>query len=196
MRWLVLALMAVGMVATPAVAATPKAEVAVASSVTRGEFAQAVARWIDFYEDTYKRSLKSPKESVLLYVDLGGSLKETVNQLESQYRLFEGVDDFAYGVFEPSKPLTRLQAAQILRNLVTLVEADEAARVTLSVPREFRDRSSDQATAAAIDLLTTRRIFFGYPDKTFMAEEKLTRRQFEALRSNVMGYLETASKKP
>lgn len=196
MRWLALALLGLGMVTSPAVARTPASEYAVSTSVSRAEFVQAVARWIYHYEDTYKRNLKSPKDSILLYVDLGGSLKETVHELESQYRLFEGVSEFSYGVFEPSKPMTRLQAVQVLRNLVSLVEADAQAGVTLTVPKEFRDRVADQETAAAIDLLTTRRIFYGFPDKTFHVEEKLTRRQFEALRSSVMGYLDGASKKP
>lgn len=196
MRWLALAIMGFGMVATPAVAATPSADFAVSASVSRGEFVQAVARWIYHYEDTYKRSLKNPKESVLLYVDLGGSLKETVHELESQYRLFEGVEDFSYGVFEPSKPMTRLQAVQVLRNLVSRVEADERAGVKLSVPREFRDRSSDQSIAAAVDLLTMRGIFIGYPNKTFRVDEKLSRRQFETLQSNFVSYMDTAVKKP
>ncbi len=195
MRWLALALLGFGMVA-PAAVAAPAAEYAVSAPVTRGEFVQSVARWIYHYEDTFKRDLKSPKESILLYMDLGGSLKETVHEMESKYRLFEGVSGFSYGVFEPSKPVTRLQAAQILRNVVTLVESDARDGVKLTVPREFRDRSSDQETAAAIDLLTTRRIFYGFPDRTFQADENLTRRQFESLRSSVMGYLETAAKKP
>lgn len=196
MRWLALALLGLGMIVPPAMATTPSATYAVSAPVTRGEFAQAVARWIYYFEESHKRNLKNPKDSVLLYVDLAGSLKETVRELEADYRLFEGVDDFAYGVFEPSKPLTRLQAAQILRNLVNLVEADERARVTLSVPREFTDRFSDQATAAAIDLLTTRRIFYGYPNRTFKPDEKLSRAQFETLRSNVNAYLESAARTP
>lgn len=196
MRWLALALLGLGMVATPAVAATPVAEYAVSAPVSRAEFAQAIARLIYFYEDTYSRNVKNPKESVLLYVDVSGALKDTVRELESDYRLFEGVDDFAYGVFEPSKPMTRLQAAQILRNLVNLVESDERARVTLTVPRQFTDRSADQSTAAAIDTLTTRRIFYGFPNRTFQPDERLTRQQFEALRSNVKAYLENAARKP
>lgn len=196
MRWLALAIMGLGLVATPAVAAESSAEVAVSAPVSRGEFVSAVARWISYFEETSKKSLKSPKESVLLYVDLGGSLKDTVNELEGSYRLFEGVDDFSYGVFEPSKPLKRLQAVQILRNFVSLVESDAQCGVTLSVPREFRDRSSDQATAAAVDLLTTRRIFQGFPDKTFQAGENLSRRHFETLRSSFMTYLDSAVKKP
>lgn len=195
MRWLALAVMALGMVATPVLAA-PAAEYSVTTTVSRAEFAQALARLIYYYEGTFKRDIKEPKESVLLYVDVAGSLQDTVRELESDYRLFEGVDDFAYGVFEPSKPLTRLQAAQILRNLVNRVESDERARVSLSVPREFKDRSADQATTAAIDLLTTRRIFYGFPDHTFHPDEKLTRRQFETLRSNVQSYLESAARKP
>lgn len=196
MRWMALVAFGLGLAATPAVAALPSAEVAVSASVSRGEFVAAVARWIYHFEDSNKRSLRSPKDSVLLYVDLGGSLNETVNELESQYRLFEGVDDFSYGVFEPSKPMTRLQAVQVLRNLVSLVEADARAGVNLGVPRAFRDRSPDQATAAAIDLMTTRRIFQGYPDKTFKADEKLSRRHFEALRSSFLTYLDSAPKKP
>lgn len=196
MRWLALAVIGLGMVAAPAVAAESSAEVAVSASVSRGEFVSAVARWIAHFEETSKTSLKRPKDSVLLYVDLGGALKETVNELESSYRLFEGVDDFSYGVFEPSKPLKRLQAVQILRNFVSLVESEAGSGVTLSVPRTFTDRFPDQATAAAVDLLTTRRIFHGFPDKTFQAGENLSRRHFETLRSSFMDYLDSAGKKP
>lgn len=196
MRWFAMVMLGMGLLVSPAWADAPH-KLAEDRAVTRSEFVQAVGHWIHAYEQLAHKSLKHPKETILLYLDLNdGSVRDTALDLEKNYRLFEGVDEFHYGLFEPDVPMTRLQAAQILRNVVGLVESNTKARVTLATPKEFQDHFADPVDQQAVSELSARAIFHGFRDATFQPAQKLTHHQFELLQADFLHYLDVSAQKP
>lgn len=173
-------------IATASLAATASPDAS--AVVTRREFVGAAEAWLHAMENKSKRSFKHPKETILVYFDVPQDFKEHAIDLETNYRLFEGVDRFSYGTFGPKEPMMRLQAVQLIKNLVILVEQDGTK--ALPSPAGFSDVPLDPVTAASLKLLLDRRILVGFPDQTLRPGDPLTRAQFEALSQRMGQYID------
>lgn len=149
--------------------------------VTRQEFVEEVAGWIHAFETRYHVSLRNPKETILLYADLNSGFREVAVDLETNYRLFENVDKFKYGTFEASLPITRLQAAQILYNVVAMVERSGVRRGEAKPPLILKDIPTDDAISESLNALTSRRLMIGFSDGLFRGPDMLIRAHYEIL---------------
>jgi hypothetical protein len=146
--------------------------------VTRLEFVTQESAWLDTLETRLHKSLKRPKETILVYVDVPEPFRARAVSLERDYRLYEGVDRFGYGTLDPNRAVTRRQATQLILNLLSLVET---LPTEPSAPLDFTDAPRDPFEVARIEVLLQHGILAGFPDKTLQLDAPLSHTQFAAL---------------
>ncbi|MEB3187423.1 MAG: hypothetical protein VKP72_08290 [bacterium] len=166
--------------------------------ITRREFVEWVARCIKAYEEFADRNLEDPKDSILVYLDLGGGFRQEAIRLERRYRLFEGVDGFQYGLFEPTDAVERIQAFLLLNKVVSLIEKgmERSDLLEIRAPRVFRDMPDDPLLAEAINLLSARGIITGIDRGVIEARAPLNQGMFERLKANMVAYLDRCKRVP
>ena len=160
--------------------------------ISRREFVEWVSTCIKGFEEYSGRSLEDPKDSILVYLDLGGGFRQEAIRLERRYRLFEGVEGFQYGLFEPTDAVERIQAFLLINKVASLIEKGltRPDLVEIRAPRVFKDTPDDPLLAESVNLLSARGIISGVDRGSLNPGAPLTLGQFEKLKGNFFGYLE------
>ncbi len=166
--------------------------------ISRREFVEWVSQCIKAFEEFSDRSLEDPKDSILVYLDLGGGFRQEAIRLERRYRLFEGVDGFQYGLFEPTDAVERIQAFLLLNKVVSLIEKgmERSDLLEVRAPRVFRDMPDDPLLAESINLLSARGIIAGIDRGVIDPRTPLNQGMFEKLKANMVAYLDRCKRIP
>ncbi len=137
------------------------------------------------------KDLKVPTGYSLFLTDWSYTVKEkatitiAVNSSGDQEKVFmEGVGAYK---FEPSRAATRAEVAQVLFNL--------SSDKSVSTPMTFTDVAITHSAKAAIDFVSSKKYFQGYPDGSFKPNNPITRAEMCVILSQFYK-LSGASKTP
>lgn len=150
--------------------------------VSRLVMAQTVGAFIREIEATSRKKLADNALSLFNFDDIeNASLRNQVEQLASQYNLFDYFPDVGVSRFQPARPVTRTELAAIFAKLVELLEKkDLLARSTIQDPvNPFSDVSPlDKGYDAVLKTVVKYQVLSGYGDGLFRGDREVNRYEF------------------